>query len=158
MKRFDSKTIVFPPFSVLLHTQYLFFNGMLWNAILNDKPESDWKLTIKLTNFFCYFLTLSCYCAICHYAIWNSYHYLMFFGPLLQLISATDRHRPSTDHPIKFILRRPPCSLKFKIKLGICLYLLASSKNKTKWSQWWLNYMTFNSHVVSSNISFCLCY
>ncbi|KAK7828683.1 light-mediated development protein det1 [Quercus suber] len=35
-----------------------------------------------------------------------------------KLISATDRHRPSTDHPIKFILRRPPCSLKFKIKLG----------------------------------------
>ncbi|XP_075661552.1 light-mediated development protein DET1 [Castanea sativa] len=35
-----------------------------------------------------------------------------------KLISATDRHKPSTDHPIKFILRRPPCSLKFKIKLG----------------------------------------
>lgn len=35
-----------------------------------------------------------------------------------KLISATDRHRQSTDHPIKFILRRQPNSLKFKIKLG----------------------------------------
>ncbi|KAK2972707.1 hypothetical protein RJ640_025558 [Escallonia rubra] len=33
-----------------------------------------------------------------------------------ELISATDRHRQSTDHPIKFILRRQPNSLKFKIK------------------------------------------
>ncbi|KAI7747095.1 hypothetical protein M8C21_011886 [Ambrosia artemisiifolia] len=36
----------------------------------------------------------------------------------LQLISAADRHRQSTDHPIKFILRRPPHTLKFKIKPG----------------------------------------
>ncbi|BFG20625.1 hypothetical protein CerSpe_068990 [Prunus speciosa] len=35
-----------------------------------------------------------------------------------KLISATDRHRQSTDHPIKFILRRPPNTLKFKIKTG----------------------------------------
>ncbi|XP_012078882.1 light-mediated development protein DET1 isoform X3 [Jatropha curcas] len=35
-----------------------------------------------------------------------------------KLISATDRLRPSTDHPIKFISRRPPCTLKFKIKPG----------------------------------------
>ncbi|XP_059634555.1 light-mediated development protein DET1 isoform X2 [Cornus florida] len=35
-----------------------------------------------------------------------------------KLISATDRHRQSTDHPIKFILRRKPYSLKFKIKPG----------------------------------------
>ncbi|KAB1218204.1 Light-mediated development protein DET1 [Morella rubra] len=35
-----------------------------------------------------------------------------------KLISATDRHRQSTDHPIKFIMRRQPCSLKFKIKPG----------------------------------------
>lgn len=35
-----------------------------------------------------------------------------------KLISATDRHRQSTDHPIKFILRRQPCTLKFKIKPG----------------------------------------
>uniref|UniRef100_A0A9I9CNG1 Light-mediated development protein DET1 n=1 Tax=Cucumis melo TaxID=3656 RepID=A0A9I9CNG1_CUCME len=35
-----------------------------------------------------------------------------------KLISATDRHRQSTDHPIKFILRRPPHSLRFKIKSG----------------------------------------
>ncbi|XP_021594273.1 light-mediated development protein DET1 isoform X2 [Manihot esculenta] len=35
-----------------------------------------------------------------------------------KLISATDRHRPSTDHPIKFISRRQPCTLKFKIKPG----------------------------------------
>ncbi|KAI9078754.1 hypothetical protein K1719_039212 [Acacia pycnantha] len=35
-----------------------------------------------------------------------------------KLISATDRHRQSTDHPIKFILRRRPYSLKFKIKPG----------------------------------------
>ncbi|GFZ09138.1 light-mediated development protein 1 [Actinidia rufa] len=34
------------------------------------------------------------------------------------LISAIDRHRQSTDHPIKFIARRQPCSLKFKIKPG----------------------------------------
>ncbi|XP_021636443.1 light-mediated development protein DET1 isoform X2 [Hevea brasiliensis] len=35
-----------------------------------------------------------------------------------KLISAADRHRPSTDHPIKFISRRQPCTLKFKIKPG----------------------------------------
>nr|GEX98973.1 hypothetical protein [Tanacetum cinerariifolium] len=35
-----------------------------------------------------------------------------------KLISAADRHRQSTDHPIKFILRRPPYTLKFKIKPG----------------------------------------
>ncbi|CAN6463762.1 unnamed protein product [Victoria cruziana] len=35
-----------------------------------------------------------------------------------KLISATDRPRQSTEHPIKFILRRPPCSLRFKIKTG----------------------------------------
>ncbi|KAL3625245.1 acid phosphatase det1 [Castilleja foliolosa] len=35
-----------------------------------------------------------------------------------KLISATDRHRQSTDHPIKFILRRQPNTLKFKIKPG----------------------------------------
>ncbi|QCD91752.1 light-mediated development protein DET1 isoform X2 [Vigna unguiculata] len=35
-----------------------------------------------------------------------------------KLISATDRHRQSTDHPIKFISRRRPGSLKFKIKPG----------------------------------------
>ncbi|XP_057972150.1 light-mediated development protein DET1 isoform X2 [Malania oleifera] len=35
-----------------------------------------------------------------------------------KLISATDRPRQSTDHPIKFILRRKPYSLKFKIKPG----------------------------------------
>ncbi|PNY08370.1 light-mediated development protein DET1 [Trifolium pratense] len=34
------------------------------------------------------------------------------------LISATDRHRQSTDHPIKFILRNSPYTLKFKIKPG----------------------------------------
>lgn len=35
-----------------------------------------------------------------------------------KLISASDRHRQSTDHPIKFISRRPPYALKFKIKPG----------------------------------------
>ncbi|GER36735.1 light-mediated development protein DET1, partial [Striga asiatica] len=35
-----------------------------------------------------------------------------------KLISATDRHRQSTDHPIKFILRRHPNTLKFKIHPG----------------------------------------
>ncbi|KAI3803175.1 hypothetical protein L1987_31324 [Smallanthus sonchifolius] len=35
-----------------------------------------------------------------------------------KLISAADRHRQSTDHPIKFILRRPPHTLRFKIKPG----------------------------------------
>lgn len=35
-----------------------------------------------------------------------------------KLISATDRHRQSTDHPIKFISRRQPYNLKFKIKPG----------------------------------------
>lgn len=35
-----------------------------------------------------------------------------------KLISATDRHRQSTDHPIKFISRRQSNSLKFKIKPG----------------------------------------
>ncbi|KAK6126679.1 hypothetical protein DH2020_039574 [Rehmannia glutinosa] len=37
---------------------------------------------------------------------------------LPQLISSTDRHRQSTDHPIKFISRRQPNILKFKIKPG----------------------------------------
>ncbi|KAL9230495.1 hypothetical protein vseg_005837 [Gypsophila vaccaria] len=35
-----------------------------------------------------------------------------------KLISATDRHRQSTDHPIKFIARRQPKVPKFKIKPG----------------------------------------
>ncbi|KAK4748008.1 hypothetical protein SAY87_014594 [Trapa incisa] len=35
-----------------------------------------------------------------------------------KLISANDRHRQSTDHPIKFITRRRPYTLKFKIKPG----------------------------------------
>ncbi|KAF5745667.1 light-mediated development protein DET1 isoform X2 [Tripterygium wilfordii] len=35
-----------------------------------------------------------------------------------KLISATERHRQSTDHPIKFISRRQPHTLKFKIKPG----------------------------------------
>ncbi|XP_074286783.1 light-mediated development protein DET1 isoform X2 [Silene latifolia] len=35
-----------------------------------------------------------------------------------KLISATDRHRQSTDHPIKFISRRQPKVPKFKIKPG----------------------------------------
>ncbi|XP_044509672.1 light-mediated development protein DET1 isoform X2 [Mangifera indica] len=35
-----------------------------------------------------------------------------------KLISSTDRHRQSTDHPIKFISRRQPHTLKFKIKPG----------------------------------------
>ncbi|KAI9165764.1 hypothetical protein LWI28_019969 [Acer negundo] len=35
-----------------------------------------------------------------------------------KLISATDRHRQSTDHPIKFISRRQPRTSKFKIKPG----------------------------------------
>ncbi|CAD5187736.1 unnamed protein product [Musa acuminata subsp. malaccensis] len=36
-----------------------------------------------------------------------------------KLISSTDRHRHSTDHPIKFISRRQPNVLKFKIKPGL---------------------------------------
>ncbi|XP_074584095.1 light-mediated development protein DET1-like isoform X2 [Curcuma longa] len=36
-----------------------------------------------------------------------------------KLISSTDRHRHSTDHPIKFISRRQPNVPKFKIKTGI---------------------------------------
>lgn len=35
-----------------------------------------------------------------------------------KLISAIDRHRHSTEHPIKFISRRQPNILKFKIKPG----------------------------------------
>ncbi|KMS98734.1 hypothetical protein BVRB_3g069140 [Beta vulgaris subsp. vulgaris] len=35
-----------------------------------------------------------------------------------KLISATERHRQSTDHPIKFISRRQPKIPKFKIKPG----------------------------------------
>lgn len=35
-----------------------------------------------------------------------------------KLISSTDRHRQSTDHPIKFIARRQPKFPKFKIKPG----------------------------------------
>eukprot|EP00249_Psilotum_nudum_P024049 c29072_g2_i1 orf=417-3116(-) len=35
-----------------------------------------------------------------------------------KLISATDRHRPCMEHPIKFISKRKPNSLKFKINPG----------------------------------------
>ncbi|CAN1188232.1 Light-mediated development protein DET1 [Linum perenne] len=35
-----------------------------------------------------------------------------------KVISASERHRTSVDHPIKFISRRQPCMLKFKIKPG----------------------------------------
>ncbi|CAA2982306.1 Hypothetical predicted protein [Olea europaea subsp. europaea] len=35
-----------------------------------------------------------------------------------KLISATDRHRQSADHPIKFSSRRQQNNLKFKIKTG----------------------------------------
>lgn len=48
----------------------------------------------------------------------------------MQLISAADRHRQSTDHPIKFILRRPPYTLKFKIKPGLHIKCYSPS-NKT---------------------------
>ncbi|KAF9603755.1 hypothetical protein IFM89_037841 [Coptis chinensis] len=37
---------------------------------------------------------------------------------VVQLISAIDRHRQSTEHPIKFISRRHPNIFKFKIKPG----------------------------------------
>ncbi|KAH7663192.1 De-etiolated protein 1 Det1 protein [Dioscorea alata] len=36
-----------------------------------------------------------------------------------KLISSMERHRPSTEHPIKFISRRQPNVLKFKIKPGL---------------------------------------
>ncbi|XP_057817653.1 light-mediated development protein DET1 isoform X1 [Cryptomeria japonica] len=36
-----------------------------------------------------------------------------------KLISATDRHRPCMEHPIKFISKRCPNSLKFKINPGL---------------------------------------
>ena len=72
---------------------------------------------------------LLCNLWLCH--LKRFYHGdLHVFDSLLQLISASDRHRQSTDHPIKFILRRQPCSLKFKIRLGICLYLVVALKNK----------------------------
>lgn len=35
-----------------------------------------------------------------------------------KLISATDRHRQSTDHPVKFISRRQGCPFNFRIKPG----------------------------------------
>ncbi|KAL5719344.1 acid phosphatase det1 [Ranunculus cassubicifolius] len=46
-----------------------------------------------------------------------------YFDPSLfrfdeKLISATDRHRQSTEHPIRFISRRHPNIFKFKIKPG----------------------------------------
>ncbi|GJP53322.1 hypothetical protein CLOM_g12473, partial [Closterium sp. NIES-68] len=36
-----------------------------------------------------------------------------------KLISASDRHKPCVEHPIKFILRRRPNVLKFKINPGL---------------------------------------
>jgi de-etiolated-1 len=36
-----------------------------------------------------------------------------------KLISSTDRHKPCPEHPIKFISRRRPNSLKFKINPGL---------------------------------------
>lgn len=37
---------------------------------------------------------------------------------VVQLISSTDRHKPCMEHPIKFISRRRPNTLKFKINPG----------------------------------------
>lgn len=53
---------------------------------------------------------------------WETLNYMI----LPQLISAADRHRQSTDHPIKFISRRQPNTLKFKIKPGTYFKLLTS--------------------------------
>ncbi|CAI9098967.1 OLC1v1035707C3 [Oldenlandia corymbosa var. corymbosa] len=49
-----------------------------------------------------------------------------------KLISATDRHRQFTDHPIKFILRRQPNILKFKIKPGTYLFWLKFSSSSIR--------------------------
>lgn len=81
----------------------------------------------------------------------NGFHHWVNLGSrvnfaLMQLISATDRHRHATEHPIKFSSRRPPNSVKFKIKPGTCLwqfYLLdliqqprtAENFNYLKWSR-----------------------
>ncbi|KAL6006698.1 acid phosphatase det1 [Asimina triloba] len=43
---------------------------------------------------------------------------------VIKLISATDRHRQSTENPIKFISRRQPNTLKFKIKLGMSKHFI----------------------------------
>ena len=39
-------------------------------------------------------------------------------GGVDQLISSIDRHKPCMEHPIKFLGRRLPHSLKFKINPG----------------------------------------
>ncbi|KAL9265388.1 Light-mediated development protein DET1-like protein [Drosera capensis] len=49
-----------------------------------------------------------------------------------KLISATDRHRQSTDHPIKFISRRQPKVPKFKIKPGMSSPEEGSGDGRTK--------------------------
>lgn len=110
MKRFDQNQLCF------------FFSHCF------DKQNRGWKLNIKLTNSFRFYLSKLLPC-ICVYSIWNTLtmFFSVFFYLLLQLISATDRHRQSTDHPIKFIMRRQPCSLKFKIKPGICLCFVVVS-------------------------------
>jgi len=46
----------------------------------------------------------------------------------LQLISAIDRHRHCTEHPIKFISVRSPNVVKFKIKPGIGQLVWSSAK------------------------------
>lgn len=61
------------------------------------------------------FIILHCGLLLSSYLL-NYFTFLVVV--LLQLISATDRPRQSTDHPIKFISRRHPYSLKFKIKPG----------------------------------------
>ncbi|WOL08883.1 light-mediated development protein DET1 isoform X1 [Canna indica] len=47
-----------------------------------------------------------------------------------KLISATERLRHSTDHPIKFISRRQPHVLKFKMKTGLETSGMDSSRTK----------------------------
>lgn len=74
---------------------------------------------------------------------------------LFQLISATDRHRQCTDHPIKFILRRAPYSLKFKIKPGkdlcsVILTKLTVMKNICRWNLFLVMYPNFKIQWTGS--------
>lgn len=81
-----------------------------------------------------------------------------FSGMFLQLISATDRPRQSTDHPIRFISRRQPNILKFKIKTGntfsLCYpdYLNSGFFRPTIFCHIWLNQISLSIYMSCSCI------
>lgn len=53
------------------------------------------------------------------YLYFEAFNRILSCQSLFQLISSIDRHKPCAEHPIKFISRRRPNTLKFKINPGM---------------------------------------